>query len=325
MKKLITIAIPAYNEERNLPKVEEKLRTVLEPHRDRYDFEMLILDNCSRDQTYATALAIAQRDPRYRVVRYSRNFGCEASLCAALDLARGDAVILLFSDLQDPPELIPSFLEQWEKGADVVYGKLLKRNDSSWLKSIGARMAYWLIRHLSECDIPRDATDFRLMDRKVVDVLKTLRENDRYLRGMVHWIGFNQVAISYNRASREEGQSSANLLYCIKFAFHAIICFSGRPLELALWVGLLMTCGSVVLGLLYITFFFVRPAFLVEPPPGITTLILLQLFGIGINSLFLGTIGHYLARVYTQTKKRPIYIVDTDSRKPSQPDEAALS
>jgi dolichol-phosphate mannosyltransferase len=229
-------------------------------------------------------------------------------------LAKGDAVILLFSDLQDPPELIPSFLQHWEKGADVVYGKLLKRNDSSWIKTVGARIAYWLIRHLSDCDLPRDATDFRLMDRRVVDVLKTLRENDRYLRGMVHWVGFKQVAVPYNRSPREEGRSSANLIYCIKFALHAIVCFSGRPLELALWVGLFLTFGSTALGILYIIFYFIRPEFLHPPPPGITTLILLQLFGIGLNSLFLGAIGHYLARVYNQTKKRPIYIVDTDSR-----------
>lgn len=314
MKKLITIAIPAYNEERNLPKVEERLRAVLEPYGDIYDFELLILDNGSRDQTYAVALAICGRDPRYRVVRYSRNFGCEASLCAALDLAKGDAVILLFSDLQDPPELIPSFLQHWEKGTDVVYGKLSKRNDGSWIKTVGARIAYWLIRHLSDCDLPRDATDFRLMDRRVVDVLKTFRENDRYLRGLVHWVGFKQVAVPYNRAPREEGRSSANLIYCIKFALHAIVCFSGRPLELALWAGLFLTCGSVTLGILYIILYFTRPGFLPAPPPGITTLILFQLFGIGLNSLFLGVIGHYIARVYNQTKKRPLYIVDTDSR-----------
>ena len=315
MKKLITIAIPAYNEERNLPRVEEKLRTVLEPYRDKYAFELLILDNGSRDQTHPVALAMAQRDPRYRVVRYSRNFGCEASLCAALDLARGDAVILLFSDLQDPPELIPTFLEHWEKGADVVYGKLSKRNDSTWIKNIGARIAYWLIRNLSDCDIPQDATDFRLIDRRVVDVLKTFRENDRYLRGLVHWVGFKQVGIAYDRAPREEGRSSANLIYCVKFAFHAIVCFSGRPLELALWFGLLLTGGSITLSVLYFIFYFVRPSFLVPPPPGITTLILTQLFSIGLNALFLGTIGNYLARVYNQTKKRPIYIVDTDSEK----------
>lgn len=314
MKKLITIAIPAYNEERNLPKLEERLRSVLAPLETDYDFELLILDNASRDKTYAIALAISDRDPRYRVVRYSRNFGCEASLCAALDLAKGDAVILLFSDLQDPPELIPTFIDQWQKGADVVYGKVLKRNDSSWLKTVGARGAYWLIRHLSDCDLPRDATDFRLLDRKVVDVLGTLRENDRYLRGMVHWVGFRQVAVPYDRVPRENGRSSANLIYCIKFTLHAIICFSGRPLEMATWAGLILTSGSVLLGFLYTGLYFFRPESMLPPPPGITTLILLQLFGIGINSLFLGVIGNYLARVYNQTKKRPIYIVDVDSK-----------
>jgi dolichol-phosphate mannosyltransferase len=313
MKKLITIAIPAYNEEKNLPRVKERLDKILGPLEERYDFELLILDNGSRDRTYEVAEEICRSDARYRLVRYSRNFGCEASLCAALDLARGDAVVLLFSDLQDPPELIPSFIQHWQEGSDVVYGKLLARNDSSWLKSVGARCAYWLIRYLSDCDLPRNATDFRLIDRRVVDVLKTFRENDRYLRGLVHWVGFKQMAVPYNRSPRTEGESSANLIYCIKFALHAIVCFSGRPLELAIWAGLSLTFGSLALGILYIILFFVRPPFMHPPPPGTTTLILFQLFAIGLNSLFLGIIGHYLARVYNQSKNRPIYIVDKDS------------
>ena len=313
MRKLITIALPAYNEEGNLSKVEERLGRALAGCADRYDFEFLILDNGSTDRTYAIAQEICRRDARYRLVRYSRNFGAEASLCAALDLARGDAVVLLFSDLQDPPELIPTFIEHWEQGADVVYGQLKVRNDSSLLKTLLAPVGYWLIGVLSDCHLPRNATDFRLIDRRTVDVLKGFRENDRYLRGLVHWVGFKQVPVAYDRAPRTEGKSSANLVYCVKFALHAVVCFSGRPLELAVWFGLMLTTGSFFLSILYVVLFFVRPSFMQPPPPGITTLILFQIFAIGINSLFLGVIGHYLARVYNQGKHRPIYIVDRDS------------
>jgi glycosyltransferase involved in cell wall biosynthesis len=313
MRKLITIALPAYNEEGNLPRLEERLGKALAGCTNRYDFEFLILDNGSTDRTFPIAQDICRRDARYRLVRYSRNFGCEASLCAALDLARGDAVFLLFSDLQDPPELIPTFIQHWEQGADVVYGQLNRRNDSSPLKSLLAPVGYWLIGMLSDCQVPRNATDFRLIDRRTVEVLKGFRENDRYLRGLVHWVGFKQIAVAYDRAPRTEGKSSANLIYCIRFALHAVVCFSGRPLELAMWVGLLLTVGSFFLSILYIILFFVRPSFMYPPPPGITTLILFQIFAIGINSFFLGVIGHYLARVYNQGKQRPIYIVDQDS------------
>lgn len=306
---LISIIVPAYNEEKNLPRVYERLDKIIAAAPE-YRFEVIILDNASRDGTGAVATAICAKDPRWKYLRYSRNFGVEASLLAGLDHAKGDAVINLFSDLQDPPEIIPEMLKLWKEGADVVYGKLEKRNDSSALKSLGAKIAYQMIYMLSDCKIVPDATDFRLMDRKVTDALRVLREPDRYMRGLVHWVGFKQAPIVYQRAQREEGESSAGLYYCIKFALHAIICFSSKPLQFAAVFGLATTVVSFLLAMLYLLFYFVRPPFLHEPPPGVTTIFLLVLFLIGSNALFLGIIGEYVGRIYDQGKGRPLYLVE---------------
>lgn len=306
---LITLVFPAYNEEKNLPLLFERIGAVVEKL-PAYRFEMLILDNFSSDRTPEIATAQCRKDTRWKYVRYSRNFGVEASMLAGLDLAEGDAVITIFSDMQDPPEYIPTMLEKWREGNEVVYGIVKERNDSSFLKTLGAKMAYKLIRALAECDIPENATDFRLLDRKVVLNLRTMRESDRYMRGLVHWVGFRQTGFEYSRAKREGGKSSANLIYCIKFALHAIVCFSSKPTHLSMMFGLVLTTLSIVLAFLYTILNFVRPSFLVPPPPGLTTLILLLLFVMGSNALFLGIIGEYIGRIYRQGKGRPIYIID---------------
>lgn len=323
---LLSIIIPAYNEARNLPVLFERIGAVADGLRERCRSEMILLDNGSHDDTGEVAAAQCARDPRWKYVRYSRNFGVEASLLAGLDFAEGDAVVNLFSDLQDPPELIPQMLEMWQAGAQVVYGVVRERNDSSALKTIGAKIAYRLIEAMAECKIPPNATDFRLMDREVVLSLRTLREPDRYMRGLVHWVGFDQRPISYDRARRREGQSSANLIYCVKFALHAIVCFSSKPMHFAMTSGFALTAISLLLGALYTLLYFVRPAFLSPPPPGLTTALLLLLFSLGIQSLFLGIIGEYVGRIYNQGKGRPLYIVNRkigfDADAPSHAPEA---
>ena len=306
----VTLIIPAYNEEGNLPTLVERVNKVLASQEPQFRFEVILLDNASTDRTPEKAAEICACDPRWKYLRYSRNFGLEASLLAGLDHAGGDAVINLFSDLQDPPEVIPAMLKLWREGADVVYGKLTKRNDDNWLKTLGAKVAYQLICQLSDCKIVPDATDFRLMDRKVVDNLRLLREPDRYMRGLVHWVGYKQVPIVYERARRTRGESSARLYYCIKFALHAVICFSSKPLHIVTAFGLAITAISALLGTLYLGLFFARPAFLAPPPPGITTVFLLLLFMIGSNALFLGIIGEYIGRIYNQGKNRALYLVD---------------
>lgn len=307
---LLSVIIPAYNEEGNLPTLFERVGAVADGLRERCRCEMIILDNGSRDRTPELTAAQCARDPRWRYVRYARNFGAEASLLAGLDFAEGDVAVNLFSDLQDPPELIPRMLDEWEWGAQVVYGVVQERNDSSFLKTLGARIAYRLIAAMAEVRIPPNATDFRLMDRQVILALRALREPDRYMRGLVHWVGFDQRPIPYDRAARREGRSTANLVYCVKFALHAIVCFSAKPMHFAMISGFALTALSLFLAALYALLSFVRPAFLLAPPPGLTTVLLLVLFSLGIQSLFLGIIGEYVGRIYNQGKGRPIYLVD---------------
>lgn len=309
MKKLISIILPAYNEEANLPKAITRINAVAERLSEQYDFEMIVLDNASTDQTGEIARAQCKSDPRWKYLTYSRNFGAEASMLAGLDHAKGDAVINIFSDMQDPPEMIPEMVRMWESGAQMVYGVLRKRNDYSILKTIGAKLAYKLIKWLADTNIPENATDFRLMSRVVVDAVCQLREPDRYLRGLVHWLGFKTSSFQYDRAKREGGTSSANLFYCVRFALHAIVCFSSKPMHISMIFGCLLTSASILLSILYIVLYFTRPSFLTTPPPGITTIILLAVLAIGINALLLGIMGEYIGRIYNQGKKRPLYVV----------------
>jgi dolichol-phosphate mannosyltransferase len=313
-KKLITRAIPACNEAKNLPLLYARLCTVLAPLEASFNFEIIFLDNASTDSTRDVARDIVNRDPRFRYVRYSRNFGFEASLLAGLDLSRGDAAISLVSDLQDPPELIPDMLVKWSHGFDVVYGQVRQRNDSSRLKTLGAHMAYKLIERLTECKIKANATDYRLLDRRVITALQQMREPHRYMRGLVHWVGYKSIGIPYDRSPRERGDSHGNIYYCIKFAFHAIFCFSAKPLHFATWFGLCITVTSSLLALLYLVLYFVNFHIFTPPPPGITTLFLLVLFSIGFNSLFLGIIGEYVGRIFEQGKTRPIYLITEDHK-----------
>jgi dolichol-phosphate mannosyltransferase len=308
--KTLSIVVPAYNEEENLPLLFLRVNKLFADKLSHYNLEAIILDNASSDRTEEIACSFCARDSRWKYIRYSRNFGADVSMTAGLDFAQGDAVINLFSDLQDPPEKIPDLVAEWEKGAEVVNGVVMERNDSSFIKTLGARIAYKLIFSLSECKLQPGATDFRLLDRKVVEVLKRMRERDRYMRGLVGWVGFRRTTVPYNRSSREHGVSNAGIINCIYYALHAIVCFSGKPLQFATYFGFGVTFISLLLGFLYLVLFFVHPSFMAAASPGITTIILLVAFGLGIQSLFLGLIGEYLARVYNQGKGRPLYVVD---------------
>ena len=310
-RRLVTIIVPAYNEEANLPELRRRLGATLDGL-PGYRFECLLVDNCSGDRTGEIAREIAAADPRWRDIRFSRTFGAEVSLAAGLHYARGDAVVFLWSDLQEPPEAIATMLSLWDEGYDVVYGTLRKRSDETILKTLGARLAYRLIYWLSEVKIPPNASDFRLLSRPVVEALDRCGERNRYLRGLVHWVGFRQATFVYDRAARRRGRSTTNPLFLFNFAVNALVAFSVRPLRWASAFGLVATLLSVLGAIVYATLSVLsrlRLVDLVPPPPGWSTMMLvIFLFG-GLQSVFLGVLGEYLAKVYVEVKQRPLWVV----------------
>jgi len=307
----VSIILHSYNEEANLSELYRRLNESTSELSD-YEFEFLLVDNCSSDATPSLARDFVDRDPRWRFVRFSRNFGAEVSLAAGLHYAQGDAVIFMATDLQDPPELIPLMISKWREGFEVVYGKLKRRSDSRYLKTLGARIAYWLIYRLSDVKIPPDATDFRLVARPVVETLNRCGERNRYLRGLVHWVGFRRTDFEYDRAERKAGRSTANLFFCLKYALNAVIAFSPVPLRLATYLGLFATLVGIAGITIYtLVYLLVNSGMLhVTPPPaGWTTLVLLVLLFSGLQSTFMGLLGEYLANVYQEVKRRPLWVV----------------
>ena len=311
-KPLISVVLPAYNEAENLEELFERLTSTVASIRG-YDFEFLLIDNRSTDGTPDIARRFTERDARWRFLRFSRNFGAEISLAAGLRYARGECVILMATDLQDPPELIPLMLQKWRDGYHVVYGQVRERQDYHLLKGIGARLAYWLIFRLSETKIPPGATDFRLMTRPVVDALNHCGEQNRYQRGLVHWVGFRQTGFVYDRTERKAGKTTADLLFCLQYAINAIVAFSSKPLRVASYFGLLAMAAGFLGAFVYAMLFCLvkfRVLHLEPPPPGWTTLTIALLLFSGLQSLFLGLLGEYLGNIYREVKGRPLWVVD---------------
>lgn len=324
-RRLLTIVIPAYNEEANLPILWTRLLHALEECPD-LDYEFLFVDNASQDDTGAVIRRLAAEDPRVRWLRFSRNMGLETSLAAGVEYARGDAMVFLLSDLQDPPELVPELVARWREGHDVVYGLLTRRGDGNFFKTLGARVAYWLIYRLSDVHIPPNATDYRLISRPVIEALRRCGERNRYMRGLVHWVGFRQVAVPYQRHDRAHGASSANLIFCIQFAFHALFAFSTTPLQLASLVGLAATLLSLLAAVVYVALLFLSSwgwVSLVPPPAGWTTQVVLLLFFSGVQCLFLGILGAYIAHVYREVKARPLWMLSETGGFPREHDPLA--
>jgi len=308
-KRLISIVMPARNEEGNLPRAFQEVQAVFAGLPD-YEYEVLVIDNASSDRTPELARSFCEQDRRWRFVRFSRNFGGETSITVGMRLAKGDAVINLFSDLQDPPEMIPVFLKKWEEGYDVVSGILEERHDKSQLRGWAARLAYRLIRYCSDIDIPESATDFRLCSRKVVDAFNRLNERKRYVRGMMHWVGYRKCDVPYDRRPRQWGRSKAPFWWCMQFALDAITSFSTKPLKAFMVFGLAVTAASFLLSLYYAA---TRIFNIDDPPRGIPTILVLLLWNLGIMSLGIGVLGEYVGNLYNETKRRPICLVESAS------------
>lgn len=301
---LVSLVIPCFNEEEVIDETHRRL-VALAAAEPACRFEFLFVDDGSHDATPKLLRQLAATDPRVRVLLFSRNFGHQLAVTAGIDEARGDAVVLLDADLQDPPEVIHAMLAKWREGWQVVYGVRAQRDGESAFKLWTAHLFYRVLNWLSDTPIPLDTGDFRLLDRVVVEVLRTMPERDRFVRGMVSWVGFRQLALPYRRAARFAGTTKYPLRKMVRFASNGIISFSVRPLQLAIEVGLLcaaLACAGIVWA------FVVRVA-THNWVPGWTATIIAVLFLGGIQLVCTGILGEYIGRIYMQSKGRPLYVI----------------
>jgi glycosyltransferase involved in cell wall biosynthesis len=305
IKKTISLVAPFYNEERGVRPFFERVLRVLTPLRDRYDIEIICINDGSRDATLSELLALPPQNARVRLVDFSRNFGKEAAITAGIDLASGDAVIPIDSDLQHPPEMILTMVREWEAGYDVVLAKRTDRATDRAVQKVTARVFYELTRHISHVAIPADVGDFRLMDRKVVDALKSLRENCRFMKGLFAWVGYRTTTVEYRVEAREHGNSKFNTWKLWNFALEGISSFSTVPLRVWTYMGIFISLCSVGYAIWLIIYTIVHGA----TTPGYASLMVAILFLTGVQLIGIGVLGEYIGRIYTEVKGRPLYIV----------------
>lgn len=292
-----------YNEEEVIETTYRRLTSVLEPIGETY--ELVLVNDGSRDRTAEIVRSLCASDPRVKLVDFSRNFGHQIAVTAGMDYASGRAVVLIDADLQDPPELIPEMVARWREGYDVVYGKRTVRKGETWFKKVTAAAFYRLLRSLTSVNIPLDTGDFRLMDRKVSDTLSSMRENSRFIRGMVSWAGFRQTYVEYVREERFAGETKYPLTKMIRLSLDAITSFSTKPLKLAGILGFLLSAA----GFIYLLIVLYLRLFTDSTTQGWTSLIVISLLFHGITLSLLGVLGEYIGRTYEEAKRRPLYVV----------------
>lgn len=317
-RKLLSVCVPAYNEEGNVTPLYERVQRVMAGLAIDYEFELLFTDNHSEDATFAEIAALAQRDPRVRAIRFSRNFGFQRSILANFCHARGDAAVQLDCDMQDPPELIPQFLQYWEQGYKVVYGIRRSRPNESWPLRTSRKLFYRLIDFLSEDELPKDAGDFRLIDRCILEQLRQVNDQTPYLRGMIAAMGFRQIGIPYDRDERTRGASKFNLFRLFGLALDGILQHSIVPLRMATIVGASISALAVLIGLYYLA---VKVFLPVDWPAGFASTTILLLLSMGMNALLLGIIGEYVGRIYRNQKHAQLVIIESVIDSATQPSE----
>jgi dolichol-phosphate mannosyltransferase len=310
MTPTLSIVSPMYNEAEGLAEFVRQIHAAVDPL--GVPWELILVNDGSRDASLAIATELAKADPVIRVVGFSRNFGHEAASTAGLRYARGNAVVLIDSDLQDPPTVIPEMFQKWREGYQMVYGVRSKRQEETFLKKVTSWGFYRLMRKLAKIDLPKDTGDFRLMDRKVVDAFNSLPERNRFVRGMITWTGFRATGVHFNRAPRFAGKTKYNYLKLIRLALDSITGFTTAPLKIATWLGTLIAFAAVlwVFVVVYQFFFWRNPDGTAYRPPGFTFLYIAILLLGGVQIFLMGLIGEYLARTYEQVQGRPLYIVD---------------
>jgi polyisoprenyl-phosphate glycosyltransferase len=305
MKKAITILVPAYNEEPVLGKLYDRL-TQLADTATNYDFEFLFVNDGSRDNTLEIIKGFGDKDTRVSFINLSRNFGKEIAMCAGIDHANGDALVIIDADLQDPPELIPDMLKIWEEGYDDVYARRTKRLGESWFKRLTSKYFYEVLQRSTSIPIQRDTGDFRLLDRRCVEALRQIRESERYTKGFFSWIGYKKKEITYVRDPRAAGETKWNYFKLVNLAIDGIVSFTTAPLRISTVLGLLVS----FLAFVYIAVIVVRTLIYGTDLAGYPSMMAVVLFLGGVQLLSLGIIGEYIGRIFNETKRRPLYFVE---------------
>jgi polyisoprenyl-phosphate glycosyltransferase len=319
MKLTYSIVAPVYNEKDNLPIFYERLSKVMNSTRDSW--ELILINDGSRDGSLDVMIELANQDDRVKILNFARNFGHQTAVTAGIDYATGSAVVLIDSDLQDPPEVIPEMITKWKEGFQVVYAVRTRREGESWFKLTTAKWFYRLLYRITDVDIPLDTGDFRLMDEKVADVLRRMREHNRFIRGMTSWVGFKQTGVGYVRQPRGAGETKYPLKKMLGFAADAVTSFSYFPLQLMIYasgaLGILALVAMIVIAALRITggtdYF-----------GGQATTIVLVLLLSAFQMFFMFIIGQYVARIYDETRNRPLYVVAFTKNIDEQPMQIEL-
>ena len=305
MKKTISIIIPAYNEEEALPFLFERIEKVINKI-EGYNFEILFIDDGSKDKTLELIKNKRENDSRISYVSFARNFGKETAMIAGLDYAKGDAVIFIDADLQDPPELIPKMIKLWEEGYDDVYAQRKSRKGETWLKKFTSKMYYRVLQSLTRVEIQKDTGDFRLLDRRCVNALRKMRETGRNSKSMFSWIGYHKKAIMYDRDPRIAGKTKWNYKKLVNLAIDGITSFTTSPLRIASYIAI-PTFMALIIYFIYVV---VKACTIHEAIQAYQAIILLVLFFSGIQILLFGIVGEYLGRIFNESKNRPLYLVD---------------
>ena len=310
MKKLVSLLVPCYNEEASLPKLYEEIYKLMEAE-SGYDWEVLFVNDGSKDNTIGVIKELYQKDQRIAYVDLSRNFGKENAMLAGFDYVKGDCMVILDADLQDPPSLIPEMLKYWEEGYDDVYAKRNSRGKESWLRRKLSMLFYDILDHSTRYEVLRNVGDFRLLDRKCIDALKGLRENERYTKGLFCWIGYKKKEITFDRGNRIAGQSNWGYNALFNLAIEGITSFTTAPLRIATFVGLIVAIWA--LG--YMAWIIAKVLIWGDPVQGYPTIMTVMLFLGAMQLIAIGILGEYIARIFNESKNRPTYLVNEYQKK----------
>lgn len=298
-----SIIIPVFNEEQVIEHTYERLKIVMDSTGETY--ELLFINDGSRDSTVDILKRLGETDNHIKVIDFSRNFGHQIAITAGMDFAKGDAVIIIDADLQDPPELILEMIEKWKSGYDVVYAKRTARKGETFFKKQTAALFYRTLRAMTDIEIPIDTGDFRLIDRKVCEQMQNVHEKNRFVRGLVSWVGFKQTAVEYERDERYAGETKYPLKRMLKLSIDGITSFSYKPLKMANYLGVALSS----IGFIYMLVVLYQKLFTKTTITGWSSIIVIQLFFSGIILMMLGVVGEYIGRIYDEAKNRPLYIV----------------